>query len=135
MGEEALPLPSPGRCIYGYGLLILSNCLLIMYFISLIPDHLLDHFGLNYFPSKYWYIAIPNFLTTLIFVFGFIIYPSIVMLLTEPMESIHLFKDNFSNHKSNLIPDRGDISSIYDIPVEIITEKNYYKPDILCNKI
>ncbi|XP_053207034.1 phosphatidylinositol N-acetylglucosaminyltransferase subunit P-like [Panonychus citri] len=130
MGEEALPLPSPGRCIYGYGLFILSNCLLIMYFISLIPDHLLDDFGLSYVPSKYWYIAIPTFLSTLIFVFGFIIYPSIVMLLTEPMESIHLFTDNFSNQKCNLIPDRGDISSIYDIPVEITTKMHYYRPEI-----
>ncbi|XP_015788322.1 phosphatidylinositol N-acetylglucosaminyltransferase subunit P [Tetranychus urticae] len=140
MGEEALPLPSPGRCIYGYALYIISNCLLILYLvISLVPDEILDYFNLTYLPSKYWYIAIPTFLSTLIVAFGFVIYPSIVMCLTEPLDSVLLFKDEFSNPKIDItcgnneedIP--ADISSIYDIPVEKVTQLTYFKQEILQN--
>ena len=98
MSEEAFPAPSPGRCIYGYVLFLASNFALFLYlFYALMPDHILIDLGVTYFPSKYWFIAIPTFTCTLIVIFAFVIYPSINLLITKPLNSISAIKDEFSN--------------------------------------
>jgi len=97
MSEEASPAPTPGRCIYGYVLFLASNFALFLYlFYALMPDHILIDLGVTYFPSKYWFIAIPTFTCTLLVTFAFVIYPSINLLITKPLDSISVIKDEFS---------------------------------------
>ncbi|XP_074605486.1 phosphatidylinositol glycan anchor biosynthesis class P [Brevipalpus obovatus] len=128
--SEASPAPNFGRCIYGFVLYTLSNALLVLFLISLLPDELIDFLQLSGFPSCYWYITLSSLLLLSLILFGTIIYPTIIYSLTESLDSPALFFDSHSYLKQG-IHGGGDvwtseIPPIYDIPLEQICPKMYY---------
>lgn len=96
--SESGPSPAPayGRCIYGFVLYIIANSMLLLFFISLLPDYLLDKLGLSGLPSRYWYIGLSSLVFVPLFAFGLFIYPIFLYSLTERMDSVYLFTDKFS---------------------------------------
>lgn len=134
MTEEAAPAPSIGRCIYGFALFILSiTCLLLFLTWSIIPNAYLSALGLHYFSSKYWVIAIPTTLCSLISVFAILFYPSINMILTPPPSSLSTVTDRHSR-KSSTVKDEPcnvgklmeeGIPCIWDMDIEYVNHLLY----------
>lgn len=149
MTEEAAPAPSIGRCIYGFALFILSITCLVLYITwSIIPSSYLTALGLGYFSSKYWAIAIPTTVCTLIGFFATLLYPSINMILTPPPDSISTITDRHSRkpvdqtcpHKDQTCPRKDQtcprnveelmetgIPSIWDMDIEHVNDLLYNK--------
>jgi len=132
------PGPSAGRSIYGYALMIF--CLLSMFGYTawaFLPESWLREHGLAYFSSKYYALALPVYICTLIFVFASIIYPAINLTLTAPITSMNTLVDSHTrtpppNTDTHTIADQGDVCStmngvncippIYDLSIEDVNE-------------
>jgi hypothetical protein len=57
------PAPHPERAIYGFFLLITAIFSFIIYsIISYVPDSILNEFGWDYLPNKYWSVGLPTFI-------------------------------------------------------------------------
>jgi len=66
--EQHSPAPTPSRAVYGFLLYLISNFMLISYFVwALVPDPLLAALGLDFLPQKYWAVALPLFLSLVFF--------------------------------------------------------------------
>lgn len=133
MTEEAAPAPSIGRCIYGFALFILSiSCLLLFLSWSITPSTYLYALGLNYFSSKYWAIAIPTSVCSLIAVFAMLFYPAINLILTPAPRSIstvtdiHSRKSSVDDEPCNVrkLMEEG-IPCIWDMNIEYVNELLY----------
>lgn len=113
--------PAPYRAVYGFVLWLVSYIFLILYVVwAFIPDKWLHSIGLTYMPQKYWAIAIPAYLFTVLLLFGFVIYPSINLLITPPLEDLRLMGDqNVVVHNSQ------GIAPIRDIPIKEVCENLY----------
>lgn len=133
MTEEAAPAPSIGRCIYGFALFILSITCLVLYITwSIIPSSYLTALGLGYFSSKYWAIAIPTTVCSLIGFFATLLYPSINMILTPPPDSISTITDRHSRKPVDQTCPRDveelmetGIPSIWDMDIEHVNDLLY----------
>ena len=87
MAEEASPAPNSGRCVYGFALLVLSVCSFLLYFVwAVVPGAWLVAYGLDYFSSKYFVLAIPVTCCVSIVVFAAAIYPAVNLMLTRKRE-------------------------------------------------
>lgn len=114
-----------GRCIYGFAILVLSICGFTIYATwALVPSSLLIKYGLVYFSSKYYALAIPAFFCTVIYLFGHFIYPSITFLLTYPPNSMHVLIDEDSRRFQSKT--RGTrIEPVYDLDIEEVSRQLY----------
>jgi|NOAtaT_7_FD_contig_21_10048808_length_818_multi_4_in_0_out_0_1 phosphatidylinositol glycan class P protein len=118
---EHSPAPTPSRAIYGFVLWLISYCCLITYLVwAFIPEPWLHSAGLTYWPQTYWAIAIPAFITTGILIFAFVLYPSINLLLTLPLDDIRTVRDDHSK----FIPGPG-IAPISDLPLTQVCRRLY----------
>lgn len=138
MTEEAAPAPSIGRCIYGFALFILSmTCLALYISWSIIPSSHLTALGLGYFSSKYWAVAVPTTVSTLIAFFAILLYPSINMILTPSPDSVSTITDRHSRKPVDQISPRDvqelmqtGIPSIWDMDIEHVNDLLYNKATI-----
>lgn len=118
---ETKNTPSPYRAIYGFVLWLLSYVFLILYIVwTCIPEEWLHLIGLTYWPQQYWSIAIPAYIFTGILLFGFLIYPSINLLITPPLSSLRTIVDESTAGKVG----KG-IAPVTDIPLTKVCEKLY----------
>lgn len=95
------------------------------------PDTILNKFGWDYLPDRYWSIAIPAFIiiaTLLILPFYF----AINITKTNSLESINNISDEYSlnKHEQIQITNKSDskhdgIDPVYDIPISQICEYLY----------
>ena len=126
MAEEVTPShPISGRCIYGFAILVLSICGFLIYATwALVPSSILIKYGLVYFSSKYYALAIPAFLCTVIYLFGHFIYPSITFLLTYSPNSMNVLIDQ---HSRSFKPQmrRSRIEPVYDLDIEEVSRQLY----------
>lgn len=90
---------------------------------SLLPSHFLHSFGVTYYPSKYYAIAIPSYLLVFIILIG-IAYIGLNMMTTEPPESFLTFRDankvyemNQGGNGSSAPEDSPSVSSTSAIPL------------------
>lgn len=95
---EHTPVPTPSRAVYGF---ILALSCKIMFFIylmwALIPENWFRSIGITCLPHRYWVIAIPIFLLTLLALFAFIIYPSLGLMMTPDWNELKTIKDRCSD--------------------------------------
>lgn len=52
-----------------------------------LPDEVLESYGITYYPSKYWALAIPSMMVTT-FTFSSIFYRAINFISTAPLDSL-----------------------------------------------
>lgn len=113
--------PAPHRAIYGFVLWLVSYAFLIIYIVwAFVSEEWLHVFGLTYWPQKYWAVAIPAYIFTGILLFSFMIYPSINLLITPPLNDLRTVRDENSMFSAG----RG-IAPITDIPLVEVCEKLY----------
>jgi len=72
------PSPTPSRAVYGFMLYLVSNLFLMMYLLwAILPDSTLHSMGLDFFPQKYWAVAMPLYLSLAFLVMVVVVYPSL----------------------------------------------------------
>lgn len=121
--NEPSPAPKFNRAIYGFVLWLASYLFLTLYLIwAILPEEWLHYLGLTYWPMKYWAIAVPAYIITGLLLFAFVLYPSINLLITPPLNNIKTITDEFAITK----PGRG-IAPITDIPLSEVCEMLYTK--------
>lgn len=119
--SETKNTPAPYRAIYGFVLWLVSYVFLIIYIVwAFISEEWLHIFGLTYWPQKYWAVAIPAYIFTGILLFGFVIYPSINLLITPPLNDLRTVLDENCAFTAG----RG-IAPITDIPLIKVCENLY----------
>ena len=121
----SFPAPSPGRCIYGYVLFLVSLVGLILYFMwAFIPASVIHATGITYMPSKYWAISLPVFAMMLITLFALFLYPAVNLLLTPPLDHCStVYDSNYS--KCNLKTVYKGIPPVSDIPLDYVSHQLY----------
>src|SRR5688572_20746245 len=73
--------------VYGF-VLWMSTFVAFLAFLlwAFLPEHILESVGVTYFPSKWWAIAIPAYLTVVL-VFIVVIYAAFNLYSTNPLDS------------------------------------------------
>lgn len=91
------PTPTPSRAVYGFVFHLSFKILFIIYMIwAVIPEEWFTCIGITYLPKRYWAITIPIYLLTILTIFAFIIYPSLGLIMTPHIDSIHTISDQNS---------------------------------------
>jgi len=125
--SSANPSPNSSRCIYGYVLYLVSFGSLFLYlFWAIIPSEVFHLMGLTYFPSKYWSIAFPVFVLTLMFISIVCLYPSVNYLFTPSLNQSITVVDN-SSRKSIIDKHKTfkGIPPISDLPLDFVCYQLY----------
>jgi len=118
--EQHSPAPTPSRAVYGFLLYLISNFMLISYFVwALVPDPLLAALGLDFLPQKYWAVALPLFLSLVFFIFLVVVYPSLGRLRNPG--NCDFATDRHTISRESIASDldggcAGGVPPIYDIP-------------------
>jgi len=120
VGEHS-PGSRPERAIYGFVMILGSWCCFWLYFIwAWVPQPWLHWLGLSYWPQIHWVTAVPAFITVLLLVFAFCIYPSANLLLTPALDDIRTVRDEHSH------PVGGPgIAPVYDLPLAQVCRRLY----------
>lgn len=128
-GNETIgsfPAPSPGRCIYGYVLFLVSLVCLILYHMwAFIPTTIIQSIGITYIPSKYWAISLPVFVVMLITLFAIFLYPAINLLLTPSLDHCSTVYDVHFNKCNLNDPVEKGIPPITDLPLDWVCRQLY----------
>lgn len=112
--------PASYRAIYGFVLCQVSFVFLILYIIwAYVPEEWLHTFGLTYWPQKYWAVAIPAYIVTMIFLLAFVIYPATNFSITPRLSDLKTVTEESSSETGE------GIAPVTDIPLSRVCEKLY----------
>ncbi|OQR86774.1 hypothetical protein ACHHYP_09945 [Achlya hypogyna] len=82
--------------IYGFAGWIASIVVFACYLLwAYLPDSVLNQYGISYYPSRYWAVALPAMLCTSI-VMVLVIYVAINLLSTAPLDSYNTIRDKYT---------------------------------------
>ncbi|OQS06270.1 hypothetical protein THRCLA_01681 [Thraustotheca clavata] len=82
--------------IYGFAGWIASIVVFACYLLwAYLPDTVLNQYGISYYPSRYWAVALPAMLCMSI-VMILIIYVAINLLSTAPLDSYNTIRDKYT---------------------------------------
>jgi hypothetical protein len=88
--------------VYGFARYIFAFLLLMLYLVlSITPNSLLEHYGVVFYPHKYWFLAIPSLI---IYIVVFLIFNYIVFNFRNthsPYENDMFFRDNLTRRIRN----------------------------------
>lgn len=91
-----------------------------------LPRSTLLYFGVTYYPSKYWAIALPSYIIFTAFL-GLIAYIATNLLITPSLDSFSTFTDDHSrkprdrSKRANLQM-RGEIPEVSDLPLNVVNK-------------
>ncbi|KAF7266399.1 hypothetical protein GWI33_020275 [Rhynchophorus ferrugineus] len=108
------PSPTPIRAVYGFIMFLSLNLLFIIYLIwSLVPGKYFEMVGLDFLPQRHWAISVPIFVLTATFVFGFVIYPSLGLLMTPHYDDLRTItdKNSYKNKENIVIKDSDNVDA------------------------
>ncbi|KAI8575869.1 hypothetical protein K450DRAFT_259542 [Umbelopsis ramanniana AG] len=93
-----------------------------------VPDEVLHSLGITYYPSRYWALAIPVWIMTLVW-FVFISFMSINLMNTAPFDSFTCITDEHANVLTSA-PSQKDhpedyIPELHDIPISVVNAMLY----------
>lgn len=135
--EQAPPVATttkvPTYEYYGFVMYLVSFVVLGIYLIwAYVPDEILHSLGITYYPSRYWALAVPVWIMTLVW-FIFISFMSINLMNTAPFDSFTCITDEHANiltsspnqkeHPEDYIPE------LHDIPISIVNAMLYQYND------
>lgn len=107
---------------YGFVMYLVSFVGLGIYLIwAYVPDEILHSLGITYYPKRYWALAIPIWLMTLVW-FIFISFMSINLMNTAPFDSFHCITDEHANVMTEDYQERPDdwTPELHDIPISVV---------------
>jgi len=86
---EHSPCPTPKRAVQGFVLYLLATAFFVFYLVWLtVPQETLaSTFGISFLPQRYWAVAVPIYLSVTFVTFVFIVYPSLGLLATPPLNT------------------------------------------------
>jgi len=125
VGPAHSPSPTPSRAVYGFLLFLMSNFFLVMYFVwALVPDDMLHSAGLDFFPQKYWAVAMPIYLSIAFLAFVFLVYPMMGRLQCD--EAWDIYQPAVDTHTMyrDQLPDQpeGAVPPVYDMTPEEVQQ-------------
>lgn len=121
----AITNKTPSYEYYGFVMYLTSFVILGIYLIwAYVPDEILHSLGITYYPNRYWALAIPIWLMTIVW-FIFFAFISVNVMNTEPFYSYHCITDEHANimkMEKELISDRPSdwIPELHDIPIGLV---------------
>ncbi|KAH8551498.1 PIG-P-domain-containing protein [Umbelopsis sp. PMI_123] len=142
--EQAPPVATttktPTYEYYGFVMYLVSFVALGIYLIwAYVPDEVLHSLGITYYPSRYWALAIPIWIVTLVW-FIFISFMSINLMNTAPFDSFTCITDEHANVLTSA-PSQKDhpedyIPELHDIPISVVNAMLYQDEmdDVLSDK-
>ncbi|DBA01736.1 TPA: hypothetical protein N0F65_010146 [Lagenidium giganteum] len=106
--------------LFGFGGWLASTLLYVLFLVwAYVPDSTLQAYGMTYFPSKHWALAIPSMIV-ISYIFSIVTYFAMNLLSTPPLES---YATMFDVHSVFLTDDHVDAHveaatpPISDIPI------------------
>lgn len=97
---EHTPAPTASRAVYGFALFLSFKLIFIMYLIwAIVPECYFEMIGITFLPQRYWAVAVPIFLLTVLVIFAFIIYPSLGLVMTPNINDIRTIKDKIGSER------------------------------------
>ena len=123
---EATPAPQPERAIYGFVMLSFSLISYIIYVVvSVLPSPLLNKFGWDYLPDKYWSIAMPAYIVVAILMVV-PVYMSLNIGRVNDIDSIANLVDEYTLDAKKEIDHRsGSVDPIYDLAIGEVCQYLY----------
>ncbi|GAA5808267.1 hypothetical protein MFLAVUS_001655 [Mucor flavus] len=121
----AITNKTPAYEYYGFVMYLGSFVILGIYLIwAYVPDEILHRLGITYYPNRYWALAVPIWLMTIIW-FIFFSFMSLSLLNTPPFTSYHCITDEHANLMrldSEMVSDRPSdwIPELHDIPIGLV---------------
>ncbi|KAI5963785.1 GPI19 [Candida pseudojiufengensis] len=129
----------------GFTIYVLSSLSLILYILwSLTPPHILTSLSIDYYPDKYWSIAIPSY-SLMLMLFTYIalaLYNT--EILTLKLNDINTFVDSNSQFPGESKADELSVaernkvvldyaqkapSGVWDLPITLVNEELYDRDD------
>ncbi|CAO3624548.1 unnamed protein product [Cunninghamella echinulata] len=117
---------------YGFVMYLASFVVFGLYIIwAYVPDQVLHELGITYYPNRYWALAIPIWLMTLVW-FIFFSFMIINLMNTPPFDSYDCITDEHANimimEKMSLADRPLDwMPELYDLPISIVNEYLYHQ--------
>ncbi|KAF0713087.1 Aste57867_4527 [Aphanomyces stellatus] len=109
--------------IYGFAGWIASIVIFVCYLLwAYVPDEILEDYGLTYYPSRYWALAVPAMLVMTVFMLV-VFYIAINWISTAPFDSYNTIRDQYT---TTLTPAELDVQrdantpAIADIPLTTV---------------
>lgn len=91
---EHTPAPTPSRAVYGFVMYLGFKFFFILYLVwAYVPHSWFEAIGITYLPKRYWALAIPVFLLSVLTVFAFVIYPSLGLCMTPNWDDLRTIQD------------------------------------------
>ncbi|ORY90359.1 PIG-P-domain-containing protein [Syncephalastrum racemosum] len=111
---------------YGFVMYLASFVAFGIYLVwAYVPDEILHSLGITYYPKRYWALAIPIWLVTLVW-FIFISFMSINLMNTAPLDSYKCITDEHA-HIMRLSSVQADptrppdyMPELHDIPISVV---------------
>lgn len=97
--------PERRRALYGFVAWIATHISYVLFLLwAYIPEETLHHFGVTYYPSKHWALALPSF-ALVTFTAIPLFYWTYTMMELPPLESLSTIVDEYSKE-----PNEHDLS-------------------------
>mmetsp|Transcript_20810 Transcript_20810/g.65374 ORF Transcript_20810/g.65374 Transcript_20810/m.65374 type:complete len:141 (-) Transcript_20810:304-726(-) len=93
-----------------------------------VPDEWLQSWGIAYFPSKWWALALPTYLVTMLAFVGYA-YVALCMMAVRPLGSLDLVQDSSTPASKVLYRESGRIPDIQDINLAVVNRYLYPEPE------
>ncbi|XP_057980372.1 phosphatidylinositol N-acetylglucosaminyltransferase subunit P [Malania oleifera] len=112
--------------VYGFVGSITTVVATVIFFIwAYVPEPWLHSIGINYYPSRYWALAVPAYvMVTVVSALGF--YIGLNFIATPPPNSLNTMFDEFSREPLSSTPsvegDEQPIDPIFDIGINQIND-------------
>lgn len=91
---EHTPAPTPSRAVYGFVMYLGFRFFFVLFVVwAYVPHAWFEAVGITYLPKRYWALAIPVFLLTVLTVFAFFIYPSLGLCMTPSWDDVRTIRD------------------------------------------
>lgn len=125
------PAPTPSRAVYGFVMFLSLQLLFAIYLIwSLVPKQYFELVGFNFLPQRHWAVSVPIFILTATFIFGFVIYPSLGLLMTPHYDDIRTIMNKTGRQmKKNAVILQEDVTEDCICKSKEKCWKEYYKHD------
>jgi len=132
---EHTPAPTPSRSVYGFVLHLFSSIIFKLYLLwAIIPESWFASLNITYLPQRYWAVAIPIYLLTILATFAFIIYPSINLCMTPAIDDVKTVKESNSRKRKISEHVKHPTKCCTDYYCSCVTQKCYVNEFMKINK-
>jgi phosphatidylinositol glycan class P protein len=120
--EDGKPKVRGGRAlhvgeIYGFvGAITVSVFAVLYFFWAYTPESVLHALGIYYYPSKYWALAIPVWISASV-VASFWMYEGYSLAQSHPLHSVYNIHDDFCRWERDLAEEQKEMPFLYEMPI------------------